>query len=109
MACDVVEKNIPFKAIIAFSGKKTINGIDYTEAGLNSFPETETIERFDGKEYRLLVVANKYLTGFDQPKLCAMYIDKKLFNSVDLSTYGLEWTQLCHAIGLDDSETEVEP
>lgn len=74
----LTEKNSPFKAIIAFSGKKTIDGIEYTEAGLNGFPETETSEQFDGEEYRLLVVANKYLTGFDQPKLCAMYIDKKL-------------------------------
>ncbi|MCV5467305.1 hypothetical protein OFM95_32620, partial [Escherichia coli] len=35
-------------------------------------------DMFDTDEYRLLVVANKYLTGFDQPKLCAMYVDKKL-------------------------------
>lgn len=53
-------------------------GKTYTEAGLNGFPETKTPEFFDSDDYRILVVANKYLTGFDQPKLCAMYIDKPL-------------------------------
>jgi len=43
-----------------------------------SLPEDKTRSEFDKDAYRLLVVANKYLTGFDQPKLCAMYVDKKL-------------------------------
>ena len=68
----------PFKALIAFSGDKNVDGIDYSEAGLNGFPETRTRDTFDTDEYRLLIVANKYLTGFDQPKLAAMYVDKKL-------------------------------
>jgi type I restriction enzyme R subunit len=68
----------PFKAAIAFSGEKTVDGIEYTEVGMNGFPETKTRDKFDTDEYRLLVVANKYLTGFDQPKLAAMYVDKKL-------------------------------
>lgn len=68
----------PFKVAIAFSGKKEVDGIEYTEAGLNGFAESETKDYFERDEYRLLVVANKYLTGFDQPKLSAMYIDKKL-------------------------------
>lgn len=72
------EKNASFKAVIAFSGKKTVDGIEYTEAGLNGFAETETKDKFDTDEFRLLVVANKYLTGFDQPKLSAVYVDKKL-------------------------------
>ncbi|WP_421827001.1 type I restriction endonuclease subunit R [Larkinella sp.] len=74
----LADKNTAFKAVIAFSGKKTVDGIEHTEASLNGFAETETKDRFDTDEYRLLVVANKYLTGFDQPKLSAMYIDKKL-------------------------------
>ncbi len=74
----LADKNASFKAVIAFSGKKTIDGIEYTEASLNGFGENETGEKFDTDEYRLLVVANKYLTGFDQPKLSAMYVDKKL-------------------------------
>ncbi len=72
------EKGNPFKIAIAFSGKKTVDGIEYTEAGINGFPEKDTRDQFDADEYRMLVVANKYLTGFDQPKLCTMYVDKKL-------------------------------
>ncbi|MDD2450590.1 MAG: type I restriction endonuclease subunit R [Sulfurovum sp.] len=68
----------PFKAIIAFSGKKEIKGIEYTEDSINGFASKDISEKFDTDEYRLLVVANKFLTGFDQPKLCAMYVDKKL-------------------------------
>lgn len=67
-----------FKIVIAFSGTKTLNGIDYTEAEMNGFAEKDTSDKFDEDAYRILVVANKYLTGFDQPKLCAMYVDKKL-------------------------------
>lgn len=68
----------PFKIVIAFSGSKTVDGIEYTEAQINGFAESETKNKFDEDEYRILVVANKYLTGFDQPKLSAMYVDKKL-------------------------------
>ena len=68
----------PFKIVIAFSGTKEMDGIEYTEAQINGFPESETKDKFDEDEYRMLVVANKYLTGFDQPKLSAMYVDKKL-------------------------------
>jgi type I restriction enzyme R subunit len=68
----------PFKVAIAFSGTKEVDGIEYTEAEMNGFAESETKDKFDTDEYRLLVVANKYLTGFDQPKLCSMYVDKKL-------------------------------
>lgn len=72
------EKNLPFGIMIAFSGEKEVDGATFTEAGINGFPETKTAEEFDKDENRILVVANKYLTGFDQPKLAAMYIDKPL-------------------------------
>jgi type I restriction enzyme R subunit len=72
------EKGNPFKIAIAFSGKKTVDGVEYTEADLNGFSEKDTRDNFDSDDYRMLVVANKYLTGFDQPKLCTMYVDKKL-------------------------------
>jgi len=72
------EKGNPFKVAIAFSGVKQVDGNEYTEAEMNGFSENDTRDNFDKDEYRLLVVANKYLTGFDQPKLCAMYVDKKL-------------------------------
>ena len=76
---EALQKNgAPFKAIIAFSGKKTVDGIEYTEESINGFPSKDIEKKFDSDEYRLLVVANKYLTGFDQPKLSTMYVDKKL-------------------------------
>ena len=75
---ELVRRGNPFKALIAFSGEKEVDGIKYTEAEMNGFPEEKTRKEFDKDAYRLLVVANKYLTGFDQPKLCVMYVDKKL-------------------------------
>src|SRR5690606_13342261 len=72
------QRGNPFKIVIAFSGEKEIGGIKYTEAQMNGFSESETKDKFNEDDYRILVVANKYLTGFDQPKLSAMYIDKKL-------------------------------
>jgi hypothetical protein len=74
----LAERGNPFKIAIAFSGSKVVNGVEYTEAEMNGFAESDTKDYFNKDEYRLLVVANKYLTGFDQPKLCAMYVDKKL-------------------------------
>ena len=74
----LADRGNPFKALIAFSGEKVVDGVSYTEADMNDFAESDTRDRFDEDEYRLLVVANKYLTGFDQPKLTTMYVDKKL-------------------------------
>lgn len=64
----------PFKAIVAFSGE--INGA--TEASLNHFSSASIPDEFKKSEYRFLIVANKYQTGFDQPLLHTMYVDKKL-------------------------------
>ena len=79
--------------MVAFSGtlEDPDTGIERTEAQLNGFPEARLPEMFgyvkaddpqaaarDRDEYRLLVVAEKYQTGFDQPLLCGMYVDKKL-------------------------------
>lgn len=66
------------RALVAFSGSLTVDGEAYTEAEVNGFSETELPKRFDGDEYQVLIVAEKYQTGFDQPKLVAMYIDRKL-------------------------------
>ncbi len=75
------------RALVAFSGELEMDGQTYTEAELNGFSETELPGRFDGfkpdgtpypQQYHVLIVAEKYQTGFDQPKLCAMYIDRKL-------------------------------
>lgn len=67
-------------ALVAFSGKVTIKGDsnEYTEAGMNGVSEDKLPSEFDKDDYKVLLVANKYQTGFDQPKLCAMYILKKL-------------------------------
>lgn len=65
---------IPYKAIVAFSGE--IDG--QTEASLNKFSSASLPEEFKKSEYRFLIVANKYQTGFDQPLLHTMYVDKKL-------------------------------
>lgn len=66
------------KALVAFSGDLKVDGETYTEADLNGFAETELPRRFDTDAYQVLIVAEKYQTGFDQPKLCAMYVDRKL-------------------------------
>lgn len=67
-------------ALVAFSGKVKLPDDDkeYTEASINGFPEDRLTKEFDTDNYQVLLVANKYQTGFDQPKLCAMYVLKKL-------------------------------
>ncbi len=71
-------------ALVAFSGKVSMKNEDneqveeYTEAGINGFAEDKLPLEFDKEDYKVLLVANKYQTGFDQPKLCTMYILKRL-------------------------------
>ncbi len=64
--------------LVAFSGTVEDEGVSYTESGMNGFPESQTPQKFEGDEQRFLVVADKYQTGFDQPLLYAMYVDKVL-------------------------------
>jgi type I restriction enzyme R subunit len=64
--------------LVAFSGTVSDDGIDLTEPGMNGFPEKQTAERFATDEFRILVVAEKFQTGFDQPLLHTMFVDKKL-------------------------------
>jgi type I restriction enzyme R subunit len=66
------------KPLVAFSGELEVDGETYTEAAVNGFSETELPRKFDTDDYQVLIVAEKYQTGFDQPKLCAMYVDRKL-------------------------------
>ncbi|KPL72971.1 restriction endonuclease subunit R [Leptolinea tardivitalis] len=68
----------PFKSLVAFSGKVDNDGVKYTESGMNGFPETKTAQTFKLDEYKFLIVAEKFQTGFDQPLLHTMYVDKKL-------------------------------
>lgn len=67
-------------ALVAFSGKVNLpdDEKEYTESSINGFSEDKLTTEFDKDEYKVLLVANKYQTGFDQPKLCAMYVLKKL-------------------------------
>ncbi len=72
------EQNRSYRSLVAFSGPLTENNIDWTESSVNGFPESQTRDRFREDPYRILVVANKYQTGYDEPLLCAMYVDKKI-------------------------------
>jgi type I restriction enzyme R subunit len=75
---ELEKANADFQPIIAFSGKKVVDGIEHTEDSLNGFPEKDIRANLRKPGYRLLVVANKFLTGFDEPLLHTMYVDKKL-------------------------------
>ena len=76
-------------ALVAFSGKVKLDNDDteYTEPGMNGFREEQTPVMFDSDDYNVLIVANKYQTGFDQKKLCAMYVLKKLKGVNAVQTY----------------------
>lgn len=74
----ISERHYKCEVMIAFSGKLDVDGKELTEAKVNGAPETRTAELFDSDEKRIIVCANKFQTGFDQPKLCAMYVDKRL-------------------------------
>lgn len=74
------------KALVAFSGKVTVDDKEYTEAGMNGIAEKCLPDEFDKDNYQVLLVADKYQTGFDQPKLCAMYILKKLHGVTAVQT-----------------------
>ncbi len=74
------------RALVAFSGKVTLEDKEYTEVGMNGISEKNLPDEFDKDEYQVLLVADKYQTGFDQPKLCAMYILKKLHGVTAVQT-----------------------
>lgn len=64
--------------IVAFSGKVVDKGIDHTEASMNGFPSSQIVQKFDTVDYQIMIVAEKFQTGFDQPLLQTMYVDKPL-------------------------------
>jgi type I restriction enzyme R subunit len=80
----IQERGYPFQTLVAFSGTVQDGGQSYTEAGMNShgkrerIGERQTAKEFEKPECRFLIVANKFQTGFDQPLLHTMYVDKKL-------------------------------
>ncbi|MEQ9398183.1 MAG: type I restriction endonuclease [Longimicrobiales bacterium] len=75
---ELKEQGHDYGALVAFSGTVTDGGHDYTEANMNGVPESQTKAAFERPDQRFLVVANKFQTGFDQPLLHTMYVDKKL-------------------------------
>ena len=72
--------------MIAFSGKVNYLGREYSESAMNGFKEDDLKDNFNTDDYQVLIVANKYQTGFNQPKLVAMYVDKKLRNVAAVQT-----------------------
>lgn len=72
------EKGYPHKALVAFSGTVRDGGLEYTESQMNHAPEAQTAHEFKKDDFKFLIVAQKFQTGFDQPLLSAMYVDKKL-------------------------------
>ena len=76
---EYLQENYPqYKALVAFSGDKEIDGESYSEAELNGFSESMLKDEFKKDNYRFLIVAEKYQTGFDEPLLHTMYVDKAL-------------------------------
>lgn len=74
----LLEMHSPYKAIIAFSGTTDYMGQQATEADINGFPSAKIEREFKSDPYRILVAANKFQTGFDEPLLHSMYVDKYL-------------------------------
>ena len=87
------ERNSPYKAIVAFTDK-VIDGKVVTESELNGFPSAEIEQRVEQEPYRFLIVADKFQTGYDQPLLHTMYVDKQLSDLKAVQT--LSRLNRCH-------------
>jgi type I restriction enzyme R subunit len=74
----LVERKSPHQAIVAFSGEYEYGGVQVTEASLNGFPSGVIADRIAEHPYRFLVCADKFQTGYDEPLLHTMYVDKVL-------------------------------
>ena len=72
------ERKSPYRAIVAFSGEHQHSGVKVTEASLNGFPSGRIADRIQEDPYRFLVCADKFQTGYDEPLLHTMYVDKML-------------------------------
>lgn len=72
------EQKSPYKAIVAFSGEQEVDGKKVNEAKLNGFGSNLIKEKFKEDPYRFLIVADKFQTGYDEPLLHTMYVDKTL-------------------------------
>ena len=74
----LVELRSPYRAIVAFSGEHEYGGAKVTEASLNGFPSNDIADKIEQDPYRFLICADKFQTGYDQPLLHTMYVDKVL-------------------------------
>ena len=91
----LVARQSPYKAIIAFSGEhKTKDGSCVTSEGINGFQDAKIPKTFKKEPYRILVVADMYQTGFDEPLLHTMYVDKTLTDIKAVQT--LSRLNRCH-------------
>ena len=82
------ERHSPYKTIVAFSGEHKYNGAEpaLTSAGLNGFPDAKIPKEFKKDPYRILIVADMFQTGFDEPLLQTMYVDKPLYDIAAVQT-----------------------
>ncbi len=90
------ERRSPYKTIIAFSGEYKYNGQEtpLTSAGLNGFPDAKIPKTLKSDPYRILIVADMFQTGFDEPLLHTMYVDKILYDIKAVQT--LSRLNRCH-------------
>lgn len=88
------ERKSPYKAIVAFSGSKNYGGKDVAEADINGFPSKDIEDNMERDPYRILVVAEKFQTGYDQPLLHTMYVDRILTDVKAVQT--LSRLNRCH-------------
>ena len=72
------ERKSPYQAIVAFSGEYEYGGTKVTEASLNGFPSSQIPDKLQEDPYRFLICADKFQTGYDEPLLHTMYVDKQL-------------------------------
>lgn len=72
------ERDSPYRAIVAFSGEHEYGGVKVTEESLNEFPSSQIPDRIREDPYRFLICADKFQTGYDEPLMHTMYVDKAL-------------------------------
>jgi type I restriction enzyme R subunit len=83
------ERKSPYQAIVAFSGEHEYGGAKVTEASLNGFPSSQIVDKIQEDPYRFLICADKFQTGYDEPLLHTMYVDKILSGIKAVQTLSL--------------------
>src|SRR3989441_7561498 len=74
----LAERKSPYQAIVAFSGEHEYGGAKVSESSLNGFPSGDIADQIQEDPYRFLICADKFQTGYDEPLLHTMYVDKQL-------------------------------